>query len=256
MKELFVNKDAVVIRVPTVDISNIFSEDMIRFILIIIALIAIVVLCYSGYKTISAVVPVLVSLFVGWLSIGPACRLTSIKSVQMFIFVLITFMGSMVIFFISVAFGKFIRAVHIRNWLLRHQYIIATLLGAVLAFVVLYIFVYRMWLPDLLVALFLLITGGIVEYRHRFDRMTYNTYDDLIKLKTVEERRKEEEEKQRKREEKEHRKHRNDYKTPDVTPGAAAVTAGVTDTVATDAAATEESGADTPKAEGKEGNLA
>lgn len=286
MKELFVNKDAVVIRIPQVDISNIFSQDLVRFILIIIALIAIVVLCYSGYKTISAVVPVLVSLFVGWLSIEPACRLTSIRSVQMFIFVLITFMGSMVIFFISVAFGKFIRAVHIRNWLLKHQYIIATLLAAVLAFVVLYIFVYRMWLPDLLVALFLLITGGIVEYRHRFDRMTYNTYDDLIKLKTVEERRKEEEEKQRKREEKEHRKHRNDNKTPDVRPGAAAVTAGAaaagtagaaaadsassdvvgtagtgtadtpTDTAGTagvaaaDTAATEESGAETPKAEG------
>ncbi|MBQ7557133.1 MAG: hypothetical protein IJT00_03630 [Lachnospiraceae bacterium] len=255
MKELFVNKDAVVIRVPEVDISNIFSQDLVRFILIIIALIAIVVLCYSGYKTISAVVPVLVSLFVGWLSIEPACRLTSIRSVQMFIFVLITFMGSMVIFFLSVAFGTFIRAVHIRNWLLKHQYIIATLLGAVLAFVVLYIFVYRMWLPDLLVALFLLITGGIVEYRHRFDRMTYNTYDDLIKLKTVEERRKEEEEKQRKREEKEHRKHRNDKKTPDVRPGAAAVTAGVKDTAgaagaaAADAAATEESGTGTSKAE-------
>lgn len=191
MREMFVNKDAVILKLPEVDISNIFSEDMFRFILVIIALIAIVVLCYSGYKTISAVVPVLGALCVGWLSIGPACRLTSIKSIQMFIFVLVTFMGSMVIFFISVVFGKFIRAVHIRHWLLNHQYIIATLLGAGLAFVVLYFFVYRMWLPDLIISAFLLITGGIVEYRHRFDRMTYNTYDDLLKLKTLEERQKE-----------------------------------------------------------------
>ncbi|MCR5302945.1 MAG: hypothetical protein K6E33_00150 [Lachnospiraceae bacterium] len=206
MKELFINKDAVILTLPEIDIENIFSESLVRFILVVVALIAVVVLCYSGYKTISAVIPVLASLFVGWLSIGPACRMTSIRSVQMFVFVLITFMGTMVIFFISVAFGKLIRFLHVRNWLLRYQYIISAILGGILAFIVLYFFVYKLIIPDFIAGFLLMFTGGIVQYRHRFERMTYNSYDDLLKLKTVEERQKEEEEKQRKLEEKQRKK--------------------------------------------------
>ena len=174
-----------ILKIPKWEGEIIFSADLITLILVIIALIGGVLLCFWGYRYFQTLALVLLGCVCGFIGYKIGSQMTSNEVLQMCIFVMFTFFGVCMFYFLSILWTSVTKKLGIQSFLQRTMHIIASLVGALIVGIVAYTQVYCNLLIVISVTVLLAAAGIWYGIRNVKARRVFRTYDDLSKLKPL-----------------------------------------------------------------------
>lgn len=175
-----------VLQVPTWDGQNYFTKEIIIFILIFLALIVGVLLCFWGYKYFQTLAVILCGCISGYIGILLTDYLTGQPVIKMCFFVIFTFFGCCFFYFLSVLLDSLLKMLHIKKALTGKMYLITSILGAVFTTFVLYTRVYNGWILNLVTLVLLATIGSIYQKKKEAERPDFHCYDDIYQMKPLE----------------------------------------------------------------------
>ncbi len=174
-----------ILEIPKWEGEIVFSQELITLILVIIALITGVLLCFWGYRYFKTIALILVGCICGFIGYRIGEGMTSNLVLQMCIFVMFTFVGVCMLFFLSILWVWLLDKLKIRSFIQRTLHIIASLSGALMVGGITYFRVYQNLLVVVIIAGVLAIAGIWYGMRNVKARRVFRTYEDLRKLKPL-----------------------------------------------------------------------
>jgi hypothetical protein len=171
--------DKLVLVIPKFNPEMYFTQEIIFFILTIVALLFGVVTCLIGYRCFLVVLLVLVGILCGAGGMTLLPQVIQNPVLQMFLFVMFIFVGVILFYMLHVGILKLMTKLKIRRPANIVFSIIAPLLGASIIVITLYYNVYTDLLVDIIVAAVILIIGFVYQFRSRSFAKEFYTYDDL-----------------------------------------------------------------------------
>lgn len=162
-----------------------FSDELVTLILVIIALVAGILLCFWGYRYFQTITLILLGCLCGMIGYRVGESMTGNEVLQLCIFVMFTFFGVCMCYFLSIIWTSITKKLGIQSFLQRTLHIIASLAGALIVGVVTYTQVYCNLLVVIIAAVLLAAAGIWYGMRNVKARRVFRTYDDLSKLKPL-----------------------------------------------------------------------
>ena len=162
-----------------------FSNELVTLILVVIALVAGVLLCFWGYRYFQTIALVLLGCLCGKIGYQIGESMTGNEILKMCIFVIFAFFGVCMCYCLSIIGTKTTKGMGIQTFLHRTLHIIASLAGALIVAVVTYTQVYRNLLVVILGAVILAVAGIWYGNRNLKAKRVFHTYDDLSKLEPL-----------------------------------------------------------------------
>lgn len=174
-----------ILNIPEWEGTIVFSREVITFVIVIIALIAAVAMCFWGFRYFQTLALILLSCICGMIGFHIGERMTSNTVLQMCIFVIFSFLGICLLYFLSLLWSSFLSKLKIHAFVQRSLHIIASISGALVAGILTYIHVYKN--PYIVIAgtLLLAIGGSWYGIRSATANRVFHTYDDLYKMKPL-----------------------------------------------------------------------
>ena len=176
-----------ILKVPKWQGKILFDYETVSFLMVIALMLAGLVLCFMGYKYLQVLCILVLGCITGATGIWIGDRITSNPVIKMCFFVMFTFLGVCMFYFISILIAGMIKKLHIRYFISKWQYFIAAILGAGVVSTVTYLRVYRStWVA---VALFAGLTaaGTFWGKKQTAKRKPFYTYDDLYERSSSQE---------------------------------------------------------------------
>lgn len=172
-----------ILKIPIIDGTNYFTKELLEFFIIIFAVIAGVLICFWGYKYFQTLFVILFGLASGYIGVQLMIFLTKQLIIQMYIFVIFTFLGCCLLYFISILFNYLLKILQIKKLIEKKMYIITSFLGAFFTSLITYHCIYHKANVIFCVFMFLLIVGSICQNRNQRKRPIFHTYEDIYKMK-------------------------------------------------------------------------
>lgn len=162
-----------------------FSSEWMNLLLVIAVLTAGIFLCFWGYRYFQTISLVLLGCLCGMIGYKIGSFMTSNRILQMWFFVMFTFLGVCMCYFLSTLWVYFINKLGIQSFLQKTLHIIASVMGAVIVGITTYMKVYHNFATAAVIILLLMAAGGWYGMRNVRVRRVFRTYDDLIKMKPL-----------------------------------------------------------------------
>lgn len=188
---MVINMDNLILTLPAISNTNYFTKELIVFVLIFAALFVGILVCFWGYKYFQSLFLIVCGLLSGYIGVQIMIFLTEQPVLQMCFFVIFTFLGCCLFYFLSIIFDSILKAIKLKNFITKRMCVISSFLGAAFVGFILYWFIYRDWRVCLSVFLVLMITGILCQKKNRKKRPDFHCYEDIYKLKPIEEKEKE-----------------------------------------------------------------
>ena len=174
-----------ILTIPKWEGQIIFSNELITLILVIIALIAGVLLCFWGYRYFQAIVLILLGCLCGMVGYKAGSGMTGNEVLQMIIFVMFAFFGVCMFYGLSILWVHITKKLGIQSFLQRSVHIMASLIGAFVVGFVTFTQVYCNLIVVAVITVLLAAAGIWYGMRNIKARRVFHTYDDLTKLKPL-----------------------------------------------------------------------
>ncbi len=174
-----------ILEIPKWEGQIVFSEEVITLFLVIVALIAGILLCFWGYRYFQTIALVLWGCLCGALGYKIGSEMTQNEILQMCIFVIFTFLGVCLLYFISMFLIKALEKLKLQSTLNRLLNILISLAGAVIVGVITYTKIYRNLGVVLVLAVILGIGGIVYGIKKAESRKVFRTYDHIAKMKPL-----------------------------------------------------------------------
>ena len=176
-----------ILEFPTWDGNNYFTNEIIVFVISILAIMAGVLLCFWGYKYFQTLIVVLLGCLSGVASIFLTDYLTKNVILKMCFFVMFTFFGSCVFYFVSILADSLLKILHIKKAIAEKMYIITSLMGAVLVGCIVYLKIYNGLVADVIISFSLAVIGIIYQKKKKNSGSLFHSYEDIYNMKPLEE---------------------------------------------------------------------
>lgn len=164
-----------------------FTYEMVEFLLTWFLLAAGLLLCFLGYKYAQTLFLFLFGTFSGVFGIKIAEKMTQSMVMRMTFFVLFTFFGVCLLYWISIMLGYVLNRLKLRTFLAKRIYLVTAICGSVVTGGVVYFRIYH----NIYVACGLFVTlavmGTLYGKKKAAKRRVFRTYDDLYQMKPLEE---------------------------------------------------------------------
>lgn len=177
----------IVLQFPTWDGDNYFTNEIIIFILVFVAIIVGILLCFWGYKYFQTIAVILCGCLSGYLGIILTDYLTNQPIIKMFFFIIFTFFGCCFFYFVTVLLDVFFKMIHIKKALTGKMYIITSICGAGVTSCLLFTRIYNGWVICLAVFAVLTIGGSLYQKKKEKERPDFHCYEDIYRMKPLEE---------------------------------------------------------------------
>lgn len=174
-----------ILTIPKWEGEIIFSKELITLILVIVALIAGVLLCFWGYRYFKTIALIILGCFSGALGYRIGQGMTSNLILQMCMVIMITFLGVCLFYFLAILWSWFTNKIGIQTFLQRFLHIIAALIGALFVGVITYTQVYQNGIAVIIITVLLAGAGIWYGMRSIKARRVFRTYEDLLRLKPL-----------------------------------------------------------------------
>lgn len=162
-----------------------FSEEVITLVLVVIALIAGVLLCFWGYRYFQTIALVLFGCLFGAIGYKIGAGMTDSDILQMTIFVMFTFLGVCLLYFVSMILVKAMEKLRLQSAANKVLNTLISIAGAAVVGVVTYTKVYHNLGIVLAVSVILGIGGIVYGIKKAENRKVFRTYDHLAKMKPL-----------------------------------------------------------------------
>ena len=174
-----------ILKIPKWEGEIVFSQELITLIVVIVALITGVLLCFWGYRYFKTIALILLGCICGIIGYRIGEGMTSNLVLQMCIFIMFTFLGVCIFYLLSMVWVWFLDKLKIRAFVQRTLHIIASLTGALLVGLITYFMVFQNVIVAVIIAGILAIAGVCYGIRNVKARRVFRTYDDLKKLEPL-----------------------------------------------------------------------
>ncbi len=174
-----------ILKMPDMEGGLTFNYELVSFVMVIAFILAGLVLCFMGYKYLQALCIVALGCFCGLVGIRVADTMTQNLILKMCFFVMFTFLGVCIFYFLSILIISVLKALHIKNALAKRMYLFAALLGAAVVGAVTYIKIYNGLYVALGLFAVLGITGSLWGKKKAAERKPFHTYDELYEMKPL-----------------------------------------------------------------------
>lgn len=174
-----------ILKIPKWEGEIVFSQELITLILVIVALITGVLMCFWGYRYFKTIALVLIGCLCGIIGYKIGEGMTSNLVLQMCIFVMFSFLGVCLFYFLSMLWVWLLDKLKIRSFIQKALHIIASLAGALLVGGVTYFMVYQNAIVVIIITVILAVAGIWYGIRNVKARRVFRTYEDLLKLKPL-----------------------------------------------------------------------
>lgn len=177
----------IVLQLPTWDGKNYFTKEIIMFVLLFVAIIVGILLCFWGYKYFQTIAVVLCGCLSGYLGILLTDHLTSQPVIQMWFFVIFTFFGCCFFYFVTVLLDVFFKMIRVKKALTGKMYVITSICGALITSYLLFTRIYNGWGICLAVFAVLAVGGSLYQKKKEKERPDFHCYEDICQMKPLEE---------------------------------------------------------------------
>lgn len=162
-----------------------FSQEVITLVIVIIALITGVTMCFWGYRYFQTIVLVLLGCGCGIIGFHIGQGMTPNPVLQMCIFVMFTFLGVCLFYFLSILWATLLNKLKIQSFVQRSLHIIAAISGALIVGLVTYTQVFCNLIAVIVITAVLAIGGIWYGIRSIKAKRVFRTYEDLYKMKPL-----------------------------------------------------------------------
>lgn len=173
-----------ILKVPEWNGRIVFDYETVMFVMAIAILLVGLLLCFWGYRYMQTLCIVTLACFTGIVGMQLAQKLTENAIVQMYGWILFTFICTCIFYYLSCRINSLLGKLHIREKLVSKTYLIAALLGATVVSVDVYFAIYCS--PLVLVLFIALAVLGILHgKRKKASQRVFYTYEELYQRKTL-----------------------------------------------------------------------
>ena len=174
-----------ILKLPAGSIKNYFTKDIVVFLIAIIVLLVGIILCFKGYKYFQTLITLILGCFSGYIGIELTDYLSANPIIKMIFFVIFTFIGSCLFYFLTVLIGFLLKKIHLEKNISNQMYIITSILGAMIIVFIVYTEIYNGWGLNLILFLFFTVTGIIYQKKKKAIQVDFHNYEDIINMKPL-----------------------------------------------------------------------
>ncbi len=174
-----------ILEIPKWEGTLVFSEEVITLVLIVIALIAGVLLCFRGYRYFQTMTLILCGCLCGAGGYKLGVTITDIDILQMSIFVIFTFLGVCLLYFLSMILVNAMEKLHLTSLTNKVLNSVVSIAGAAIVGMIIYTKIYHNFGIVLALAVVLGISGTLYSLKKAETRRFFYTYDHLAKMKPL-----------------------------------------------------------------------
>lgn len=174
-----------ILQFPEWNTENLFTHEVISFILLIIGIAAGLLLCFRGYRSLRALCIMLLGGLSGAGGIMLADKMTQNPVFQMSLFVIFTFFGVGFFYCLSILFTSILKALRIYTYLSDKVYIISAILGGLTVSLLTYTRIYRSIAAAIAIFTVPTVVGMIYQKKKAAERVIFHTYDDLCRMEPL-----------------------------------------------------------------------
>lgn len=162
-----------------------FSQEVITLVIVIVALVTGVTLCFWGYRYFQTIALVLIGCVCGAIGFKIGESMTPNPVLQMCIFVMFTFLGVCLFYFLSILWATLLNKLKIQAFIQRTLHIIAAVSGALIVGIVTYTQVFKNLIAVVIGTAVLAIGGIWYGIKSIKAKRVFRTYEDLYKMKPL-----------------------------------------------------------------------
>lgn len=162
-----------------------FSQETITLVIVIIALVTGVAMCFWGYRYFQTIALILIGCMCGVIGFRIGQEMTANQVLQMCIFVMFTFLGVCLFYFFAILWGTFLDKLKIQAFVQRSLHIIAAVLGALIVGIITYTQVFENLIAVIVGTVILAISGIWYGIQSEKGKRVFRTYEDLYKMKPL-----------------------------------------------------------------------
>ncbi len=148
---------------------------------VIVLMLVGILFCFLGYKYFRTVLLLGFGTVSCYASFLLTESLTGNLVIRMFLTVSLTFLCICFVYFLNIIFGYFLDRLRIRNALGKHIYLIAAPLGAAVAGLTIYWFIWRDFVTVVVIAAVCGVSGLIFQHFQRAKAVRFKCYNDLLR---------------------------------------------------------------------------
>ena len=174
-----------ILKIPKWEGEIAFTSEVITLIIVIIALITGVTMCFWGYRYFQTIALILIGCICGVIGFKIGETMTANPVLQMCIFVMFTFLVVCLFYFLSILWATLLNRLKIQSFVQRSLHIVAALSGALIVGIVTYTQVFKNLIAVVIGTVVLAIGGIWYGIRSIKAKRVFRTYEDLYKLKPL-----------------------------------------------------------------------
>lgn len=174
-----------ILKVPTGEKTNYFTREIISFLLIWVILVTGLLICIWGYKYFQTLTVLILGCISGYVGIQLTDYLTDWPVMKMVFFVMFTFLGTCFFYGVSIVIDSLLKFFKIKKGICNKMYVLTSILGAVIASLIIYTQIYDSWQVNVTVFLMLSVFGSIYQKKKQKLRPQFHSYEDIFKMEIL-----------------------------------------------------------------------
>lgn len=174
-----------ILKIPKWEGQIIFSQEVITLIIVVIALITGLLMCFWGYRYFQTIALVLLGCVCGMTGFRIGEKMTPNPILQMCFFVMFTFIGICLLYLLSIFWTTLLKKLKLQSLIQRSLHIIAAVSGALIVGIVTYTQVFCNLIVVIVITSILIIGGIWYGIRNLKTKRVFHTYEDLYKMKPL-----------------------------------------------------------------------
>ena len=172
------------LELPTFENGFTFNDQVAQLLLTIVLIFVGLMLTYVGLRVVKTAVLMAIAGLCGWGGVILLHQLTSPDDLlEMVFFVTMAFFGTCGCYFLSILWNWSLAKLGIHGSPERRLWVITPILGGAGLGLVVWLRIYR-WVPlAVVLAVFFMVTGYLLQRRSRHRRRAFHTYDEIYRMK-------------------------------------------------------------------------
>lgn len=174
-----------ILKIPKWEGQIVFSREVIILIIVVVALVTGITLCFWGYRYFKSMALILIGCGCGMIGFYTAQNMTPNPLLQMCIFVIFTFLGVCLCYFLSILWTVFLNKLKIQKFVQRSLHMMTSILGALVVGIVVYTQVFKNLIVVIIGTAILGAAGIGYGMKSVKAKRVFHTYEDLYNMKPL-----------------------------------------------------------------------